>query len=385
MPFYHKLGKIPPKRHTVFKNSEGGIYHEQLFGTIGFDGMSSLLYHIQAPTAVIKIVQQKSVAPEIGLDKNMQMRSLQGFNVETKDDYLESRTPMLVNSDVYIELAAPKKSMTDYFYKNADADEVIFIHKGSGKLKTQLGNIDFSYGDYLLIPRGMIYQMHFENEENRLLIIQSFHPVYTPKRYRNWFGQLLEHSPYCERDIRAPHELETHNENGEFLIKIKKEDTMYDYVYAHHPFNVLGWDGYNFPYAFSIHNFEPITGRVHQPPPVHQTFETQAFAICSFVPRMYDYHPDAIPSPYNHSNIDSDEVLYYVDGDFMSRNHVDKGQITLHPSGIPHGPHPGAYERSIGQKETKELAVMIDTFKPLKLTKQALGIEMSDYMNSWVH
>jgi homogentisate 1,2-dioxygenase len=385
MPFYHKLGKIPPKRHTVFKNSEGGIYHEQLFGTIGFDGMSSLLYHIQPPTAVIKIVQQKSVAPEIGLDKNMQMRSLQGFNVEAKDDYLESRTPMLVNSDVYIELAAPKKSMTAYFYKNADADEVIFIHKGSGKLKTQLGNIDFSYGDYLLIPRGMIYQIHFENEENRLLIIQSFHPVYTPKRYRNWFGQLLEHSPYCERDIRAPHELETHNENGEFLIKIKKEDTMYDYVYAHHPFNVVGWDGYNFPYAFSIHNFEPITGRVHQPPPVHQTFETQAFAICSFVPRMYDYHPDAIPSPYNHSNIDSDEVLYYVDGDFMSRNHVDKGQITLHPSGIPHGPHPGAYERSIGQKETQELAVMIDTFKPLKLTKQALGIEMSDYMNSWVH
>jgi len=385
MPFYHKLGKIPPKRHTVFKNSKGGIYHEQLFGTIGFDGMSSLLYHIQPPTAVIKIVQQKTVAPEIGLDKNMQMRSLQGFNVEAKDDYLESRTPMLVNSDVYIELAAPKKSMTAYFYKNADADEVIFIHKGSGKLKTQLGNIDFSYGDYLLIPRGMIYQMHFENEENRLLIIQSFHPVYTPKRYRNWFGQLLEHSPYCERDIRAPHELETHNENGEFLIKIKKEDTMYDYVYAHHPFNVVGWDGYNFPYAFSIHNFEPITGRVHQPPPVHQTFETQAFAICSFVPRMYDYHPDAIPSPYNHSNIDSDEVLYYVDGDFMSRNHVDKGQITLHPSGIPHGPHPGAYERSIGQKETKELAVMIDTFKPLKLTKQALGIEMSDYMNSWVH
>jgi homogentisate 1,2-dioxygenase len=385
MPFYHKLGKIPPKRHTVFKNPDGGIYHEQLFGTIGFDGMSSLLYHIQPPTAVIKIVQQKSVAPEIGLDKNMQMRSLQGFNVEAKDDYLESRTPMLVNSDVYIELAAPKKSMIDYFYKNADADEVIFIHKGSGKLKTQLGNIDFSYGDYLLIPRGMIYQFHFDNEENRLLIIQSFHPVYTPKRYRNWFGQLLEHSPYCERDIRAPHELETNNENGEFLIKIKKEDTMYDYVYAHHPFNVVGWDGYNFPYAFSIHNFEPITGRVHQPPPVHQTFETPAFAICSFVPRMYDYHPDAIPSPYNHSNIDSDEVLYYVDGDFMSRNHVDKGQITLHPSGIPHGPHPGAYERSIGQKETKELAVMIDTFKPLKLTKQALGLEMTDYMNSWVH
>jgi homogentisate 1,2-dioxygenase len=384
MPFYHSLGKIPHKRHTVFKNPEGGIYYEQLFGTIGFDGMSSLLYHVQPPTAVLEITEKKSVAPEIGLDKNMQMRSLQGFNVEATDDYLESRTPMLVNNDVYIELAAPKKSMTDYFYKNADADEVIFIHRGNGTLKTQLGNIDFSYGDYLVVPRGMIYQMHFESEDNRLLIIQSFHPIYTPKRYRNWFGQLLEHSPYCERDIRPPHTLETHNENGKFLIKIKKEDTMYDYVYAHHPFNVVGWDGYNFPYAFSIHNFEPITGRVHQPPPVHQTFETNAFVICSFVPRMYDYHPDSIPAPYNHSNIDSDEVLYYVDGDFMSRNHVDKGQITLHPAGIPHGPHPGAYERSIGQKETQELAVMIDTFKPLKLTKQALGVEMTDYMNSWL-
>jgi homogentisate 1,2-dioxygenase len=383
MPFYHSLGNIPHKRHTVFKKPEGGIYYEQLFGTIGFDGMSSLLYHVQPPTAVLEITQKKSVAPEIGLDKNMQMRSLQGFNVEAKDDYLESRTPMLVNSDCYIELAAPKKSMTDYFYKNADADEVIFIHRGNGTLKTQLGNIDFSYGDYLVVPRGMIYQMHFESEDNRLLIIQSFHPIYTPKRYRNWFGQLLEHSPYCERDIRPPHKLETHNENGRFLIKIKKQDTMYDYVYAHHPFNVVGWDGYNFPYAFSIHDFEPITGRVHQPPPVHQTFETSAFVICSFVPRLYDYHPDSIPAPYNHSNIDSDEVLYYVDGDFMSRNHVDKGQITLHPAGIPHGPHPGAYERSIGQKETLELAVMIDTFKPLKLTKQALGVEMSDYMNSW--
>lgn len=383
MPFYHSLGNIPHKRHTVFKKPEGGIYYEQLFGTIGFDGMSSLLYHVQPPTAVLEITQKKSVAPEIGLDKNMQMRSLEGFRVGAKDDYLDSRTPMLVNKDVYIELAAPKSSMKDYFYKNADADEVIFIHKGNGTLKTQLGNIDFSYGDYLVIPRGMIYQMHFETEDNRLLIIQSFHPVYMPKKYRNWFGQLLEHSPYCERDIRPPNKLETHNEDGRFIIKIKKEDTMYDYVYAHHPFNVVGWDGYNFPYAFSIHDFEPITGRVHQPPPVHQTFETSAFVICSFVPRLYDYHPDSIPAPYNHSNIDSDEVLYYVDGDFMSRNHVDKGQITLHPAGIPHGPHPGAYERSIGQKETKELAVMIDTFRPLMLTKQALDVEMTDYMESW--
>jgi len=385
MPFYHKLGDIPHKRHTVFRQPDGKLYHEQLFGTIGFDGMSSLLYHIQPPTVVKEMLGTKNIAPEVALDKNMTMRSLKGFEVAPKDDYIESRTPVLVNSDCYIELASPKKSMSDYFYKNADADEVIFIHKGSGQLKTQLGIIDFSYGDYLVVPRGMIYQLHFNDSDNKLFIVQSFHPVYSPKRYRNWFGQLLEHSPYCERDIRPPHKLETIDQEGSFLIRIKKQDVLYDYVYAHHPFNVIGWDGFNYPYAFSIHDFEPITGRVHMPPPIHQTFETSAFVICSFVPRLYDYHPDAIPSPYNHSNIDSDEVLYYVDGDFMSRNHIEKGQITLHPSGIPHGPHPGAYERSIGKKETLELAVMVDTFKPLKLTKQALQIEDPTYMKSWMH
>jgi homogentisate 1,2-dioxygenase len=385
MPFYHKLGSIPHKRHTVFRQADGSLYHEQLFGTIGFDGMSSLLYHIQPPTVVKEVLGTKNVAPEVALDKNMTMRSLKGFEVTPQDDYVDSRTPVLVNNDCYIELASPRKSMVDYFYKNADADEVIFIHKGEGQLKTQLGVIDFSYGDYLVIPRGMIYQLNFEGSDNKLFIIQSFHPIYTPKRYRNWFGQLLEHSPYCERDIRPPHKLETINEEGSFLIRIKKQDVLYDYVYAHHPFNVVGWDGFNYPYAFSIHDFEPITGRIHQPPPVHQTFETSAFVICSFVPRLYDYHPDSIPAPYNHSNIDSDEVLYYVDGDFMSRNHIEKGQITLHPAGIPHGPHPGAYERSIGKKDTQELAVMVDTFKPLKLTKQALQIEDSTYMKSWIH
>ena len=383
MPFYRKLGEIPNKRHTVFRQDNGELYHEQLFGTIGFDGMSALLYHIQPPTAVKEILGSKDISPSIAVDRNLKMTSLQGFKVPSKKDFLESRTPVLVNNDVYIELASPTESMTTYFYKNADADEVFFIHKGSGVLKTQMGNIPFSYGDYLVIPRGMIYQIEFENEDNRLLIIQSFHPIYTPKRYRNWFGQLLEHSPFCERDIRPPSELNPVNEIGDFLIKIKKQDMLYDYVYEHHPFNVVGWDGFNYPYAFSIHDFEPITGRVHQPPPVHQTFETSAFVICSFVPRLYDYHPDAIPAPYNHSNIDSDEVLYYVDGDFMSRNHVEKGQITLHPAGIPHGPHPGAYERSIGQKETKELAVMIDTFNPLKLTNNALKIESEDYLKSW--
>lgn len=385
MPFYHKLGKIPPKRHTVFRKENGELHQEQLFGTIGFDGMSSLLYHLYPPTQVTTFAGSVDLNPEVAQDKQLQKRSLAGYKVKPVDDYLESRVPVLVNSDCHIVLAAPKKSLRDYFYKNADCDEVIFIHEGSGKLRTQLGNIDFAYGDYLVVPRGMIYQIDFNTEDNRLFIVESFHPVYTPKRYRNHFGQLLEHSPFCERDIRPPSELETHDEKGEFRVKIKKEGILYTYLYASHPFDVAGWDGYNFPYAFSIHEFEPITGRVHQPPPVHQTFETGAFVICSFVPRLYDYHPDSIPAPYHHSNIDSDEVLYYVDGDFMSRNNVERGQITLHPGGIPHGPHPGAYERSIGKKETHELAVMVDTFKPLKLTKQALEIESEDYYQSWIH
>jgi homogentisate 1,2-dioxygenase len=309
---------------------------------------------------------------------------LQGFQSAPHADFLESRNVVLFNNDLHISVAAPQKSMTEYFYKNADADEVIFVHEGTGTLRTMVGNLKFGYGDYLIIPRGMIYQISFDSNNNRLLIVDSFSPVETPKRYRNEFGQLLEHSPFCERDIRRPENLETHDEKGEFLIKIKKQGVLHQVVYASHPFDVIGWDGYNYPYAFSIHNFEPITGRVHMPPPTHQNFEAHNFVICSFCPRMYDYHPKAIPAPYNHSNIDSDEVLYYVDGDFMSRNHVEKGFISLHPGGIPHGPHPGAYERSIGQKETLELAVMIDTFKPLKLTQSAVDMSLQNYVQSWL-
>ena len=384
MPIYHKLGKIPPKRHTQFEQSKGGIYYEQLFGTVGFDGISSLMYQIYRPTMVKEILSENDISPKIAIQKHLKARLLKGFEVLSQDDFLESRTPVLVNSDVYISLAAPRKSMTDYFYKNADCDELIFVHKGSGKLRTQLGNINFEYGDYLLIPRGIIYQIEFDTEDNRLLITESFHPIYTPKRYRNHFGQLLEHSPFCERDYKLPENLETHDEKGDFIIKIKKQGILYEMLYPTHPFDVVGWDGYNFPYGFSIHNFEPITGRVHQPPTVHQTFETKAFVVCSFCPRMYDYHPKSIPAPYNHSNIDSDEVLYYVDGDFMSRNNIEKGHITLHPGGIPHGPAPGAYERSIGHTSTAELAVMIDTFRPLMLTENALKIDDGIYYKSWL-
>ena len=385
MPIYHRLGKIPHKRHTQFRKPNGNLYHEQLFGTIGFDGMSSLLYHVHPPTMVKEVVGSKDMTPKIAVEKNMKARKLIGFNAPPKDDFLESRETLLVNSDIHIGVAAPRKSMRDYFYKNADADELLFIHKGTGTLRTLVGNIPFEYGDYLVIPRGMIYQIEFDTEDNRILFSESFHPLYTPKRYRNWFGQLLEHSPFCERDYILPQALETHDEEGEFLMKIKKQGHLHELVYATHPFDVVGWDGYNFPYGFSIHNFEPITGRVHQPPPVHQTFETKAFVVCSFCPRLYDYHPQAIPAPYNHSNIDSDEMLYYVDGDFMSRNDIDQGYITLHPGGIPHGPHPGAYERSIGKKETAELAVMIDTFKPLKVTENALKMDDGKYYKSWLH
>ena len=384
MPIYHKLGQVPAKRHTQFRQPDGRLYNEQVFGTIGFDGMSSLMYHIHRPTQVRQVGEAVDVTPRIAVEKNITARLLKGFSAQPEDDFLDSRIPLLANGDIHIGVAAPRRSMSSYFYKNADADELIFVHEGSGTLRTILGHIPFEYGDYLVIPRGMIYQIDFYSEKNRLLYAESFHPIYTPKRYRNWFGQLLEHSPFCERDYILPQDLETHDEKGDFPIKIKKQGMLHEVVYATHPFDVVGWDGYNFPYGFSIHNFEPITGRIHQPPPVHQTFETSAFVVCSFCPRLYDYHPQAIPAPYNHSNIDSDEMIYYVDGDFMSRNNIEKGHITLHPGGIPHGPHPGAYERSIGKTKTEELAVMIDTFKPLMITEDALEIDDGKYYRSWL-
>jgi homogentisate 1,2-dioxygenase len=384
MPFYQKSGRIPHKRHTTFRKEDGSLYHEELFGTIGFDGMSTLLYHEHPPTMVKEVLESEDVKPKIAVEKNMKAYLLEGFKVPATDDYLSSRTPVLTNSDLTISLAAPRKSMVDYFYKNAQQDEMIFVHEGSGTLYTQMGALNFGPGDYLLIPRGMIQQLHFDTTDNRLFIVESASPIYTPKRYRNWFGQLLEHSPYCERDLRTPEHIPAVNELGDFTIKVKKQDMMHNYIYASHPFDVVGWDGFNFPYAFNIKDFEPITGRVHQPPPVHQTFETNAFVVCSFVPRLYDYHPQSIPAPYNHSNIDSDEVLYYVDGDFMSRNNIERGHITLHPAGIPHGPHPGTYEGSIGKKGTEEYAVMVDTFKPLMLTEQAIALSDGKYHKSWL-
>ena len=378
------MGSVPPKRHTIHEKPEGGIYYEQLFGTEGFHGLSSLLYHTHRPTMISSYGETIDLKPKAAIENNIKSRMLEGFNIKSKDDFLKARTPVLFNDDVQIDIASPKKGIINYFYKNSDSDEILFIQKGSGILKTLFGELKFNYADYIVIPRGTIYKIEFETSDNKLLIIESKSPIVTPKRYRNEFGQLLEHSPFCERDIKLPENLVSHDSLGEYLIKVKKEKKLHEIYYASHPFDVIGWDGYCYPYIFSALNFEPITGRIHQPPPVHQTFEGNNFVICTFAPRIYDYHPKSIPAPYNHSNIDSDEVLYYVDGDFMSRNHVEHGFISLHPGGIPHGPHPRAYERSIGQKQTSELAVMIDTFKPLKVTQAALDIELKDYWKSWL-
>ena len=384
MPHYCLRGEIPHKRHTQFRKPDGKLYSEQLVSTEGFSNVYSIIYHCHAPTMVSGIDKPIDVTPKVAQAKNMQHRCYKGFKIAPEKDFLKSRKPVLVNNDVHVVLAAPQLSMKDYFYKNSDADEVIFVHEGTGTLKSIFGDLKFSYGDYIVIPRGTIYQIEFDTENNRLFIVESFSPIVYPKRYRNDFGQLLENSPYCERDIRQPDNFKTIDAAGDFLVYIKKQGLLYPYHYAHHPFDAIGWDGNHYPYIFSIHDFEPITGRVHQPPPVHQTFEAHNFVICSFVPRKYDYHPQSIPAPYNHSNVDSDEVLYYVDGDFMSRKSVERGMITLHPIGIPHGPHPGTVEKSIGKDETKELAVMVDTFKPLWLTEDAMHIESADYWKSWL-
>jgi homogentisate 1,2-dioxygenase len=384
MAFYHKAGQVPAKRHTQFRKSNGELYAEELVSTEGFNSIYSLIYHCHPPTLVSQIGEPISVEPRVAMKKNMQHRSYLTWNVPSEADYIKSRKVLLMNSDIQIGVAAPTQSMNDYFFKNADGDEVLFIHEGEGYLETIYGRIDFEYGDYLVIPRGTIYKLHFKGTNNRIFFVESPSPVYPPKRYQNSMGQLLEHSPYCERDIKLPHSIQTHDEKGEFRVMIKKQESIWPYTYATHPFDAVGWDGFLYPFGFSIHNYEPITGRLHMPPPIHQTFEGRGYVICSFVPRLYDYHPLSVPAPYNHSNVDSDEILYYVDGDFMSRKHVERGMITLHPKGIPHGPHPGTVEKSLGQKETRELAVMIDPFAPLMITEEALKLEDPTYWKSWV-
>ena len=382
--YYHRLGNIPPKRHIQFRQPDGSLYKEELVTSEGFSGIYSTMYHIHPPTRVKKIGEPLKYGPKKIETYNLRHTHLNTSGVKaTGTDYLTARKVLLSNNDCSISICSPSERKMNFFYKNAEGDEVLFVHEGGGTLISPLGKLEFRQGDYVVIPRTIIYRLEFNEGPLRLLILESSSPVETVKRYRNQLGQLLEHSPYCERDIRPPLDLLTDESQGDFLIQIKKEGYLHQYTYDHSPLDLIGWDGFLWPYAFSIHDFQPITGRIHQPPPVHQTFQGHNFVICSFVPRLFDYHPLAIPAPYNHSNIDSDEVLYYAEGNFMSRKGIERGSFTLHPGGLPHGPHPGTAEKSIGAKETHELAVMIDTFRPLYLTEDALEFVDSNYPMSW--
>lgn len=383
MPFYTRLGNVPHKRHTQFRRPDGDLYQEEVIGAEGFSGISSIAYHIHPPTLVERIEDPIPYSVEYVDEDFLRHRHIKGAELGTGGDWITGRTYIMGNSDVRLALCRPTEPM-EVFFKNATCDELVFVHEGEGTLETPLGDVEFVKGDYVHIPRTLIHKWTFSGpQQPRLLVIEAEFEIRFPKKYRNEFGQLLEHSPYCERDIRPPTELKTYDEKGEFEVRIKKHGQLHRYVYRHHPFDVVGWDGYMYPYAISIHDFEPITGRIHQPPPVHQMYAGNNFVVCSFVPRKFDYHPLSIPAPYNHSNIDSDEVLFYAEGEFMSRRGIDRGSFTLHPGGIPHGPHPGSYEGSIGKEGTEELAVMVDTFRPLKLTKAALELEDENYAYSW--
>jgi homogentisate 1,2-dioxygenase len=383
MTYYYKLGAVPHKRHTQFRAPNGSLYHEELMGIHGFTGIQSLLYHLHPPTQVYKILLEQAIVLEAEELGALHHRHLRTQKASSQGDAIAARIPLMANGDICISVAQPTEPML-YWYRFAHGDEVIFIHEGSGVLESQYGQLHYRPGDYLVIPTGVVWRILPDTNAQRMLVIEAQGHIEPPARYLNRYGQFLEHAPYNERDLRLPETLIPHDEMGEFEVRVKARDRITTYLYHYHPLDVVGWDGYLYPYAFNIADFEPVTGRIHQPPPVHQTFEAPGFVICSFVPRLFDYHPMAIPAPYNHSNVDSDEVLYYVEGNFMSRKGIERASITVHPNGIPHGPHPGMYEGSIGKERTDELAVMIDTFRPLKLTRQAVELEDMQYPYSWV-
>lgn len=382
MPFYHKLGNIPHKRHTQFKKPNGKLYREELMGLEGFSSIQSILYHHFLPPRVKQLEDLGSAKPVYVDFGPIRHRAFKTDQTPLGSDPVTARIPLLGNNDVILGVSRSKNSM-DYFYRNSQSYETWWVHDGNGTLKSQFGNLPFRKGDYIVIPFGVTWQMQL-NEECKFFTVENPSQIEPPKRYRNNYGQMLEHAPYCERDIRVPQELETHTERGNFEVRVKVRDHLTRHILDYHPFDVIGWDGYLYPWIFNIEDFEPITGRIHQPPPVHQTFDGHNFVVCSFVPRLFDYHPEGIPVPYNHSNIQSDEVLYYAEGNFMSRKGIDRSDISLHPFGLAHGPQPGMTEASIGMTETQELAVMVDTFHPLHLTKQALEMEKPEYMSTWL-
>lgn len=382
MPFYHRLGNIPHKRHTQFKKPNGKLYREEVMGLEGFSSLQSILYHHFLPPRIKEMKDMGPTKPEYVDFGPIRHRALQTAQTPLGADPVSAKVPLLGNNDVILGVSRAPKGSMNYFYRNSQAYETWWVHDGSGTLKSQFGNLKFRKGDYIVVPFGTTWQMEL-NEETKFFTIENPSQIEPPKRYRNPYGQLLEHAPYCERDIRLPVDLETHTERGEFEVRVKVRDRISQHVLDYHPHDVIGWDGYLYPWIFNIEDFEPITGRIHQPPPVHQTFDAHNFVVCSFVPRLFDYHPEGIPAPYNHSNIQSDEVIYYAEGNFMSRKGIDRSDISLHPFGLPHGPQPGMTEASIGKTETQELAVMVDTFHPLHLTKQALEME-KPYMETWL-
>lgn len=383
MPFYQRVGQVPPKRHTQFRRPDGVLYTEELIGNEGFSGLASLLYHHHPPVRVSGITPCPLEVPEEWNEPVQRHYHLRTRTAEPFGDPITGRRVLMFNTDVSLGIARPTQAM-DYLYKNGEADELYFIHEGQGTFETMYGALDYHEGDYVVIPHGTIYRIVMRETPQRWLVVESKGRLETPHRYRNEYGQLLEHSPYCERDIRVPTAPLALLDAPGAEVRIKAAGKLTAYRYDHHPFDVVGWDGYLFPWILNIADFEPITGRIHQPPPVHQTFQAPGYVVCSFVPRKYDYHPLGIPAPYNHSNIDSEEVLYYVNGNFMSRRGIEVASFTLHPHGIPHGPHPGAAEASLGKEGTEELAVMIDTFRPLRLTRWAQGYDDPAYPMSWL-
>jgi homogentisate 1,2-dioxygenase len=382
MPRYHRAGELPRKRHQVFRQAGGELYAEELMGNQGFSGPASLVYHVHRPTAIKSVEKCRDLSWQAAPAQPLKHRHFQTQRLAEGGDVFAQRVPILFNHDVALSIAHSTQFDTP-LYRNAQGDEVIFVSQGRGQLLSPFGKLAFQDGDYLVIPRGIVHRYQFEPPVT-LLAIESAGYVRTPKRYRNEFGQLTEMSPYSERDIRVPVDLETHDEKGDFPVLVKKDSQLTELVLDHHPFDVVGWDGYYYPWALSIHDFEPRVGRFHLPPPVHQTFEGDGFVICSFCPRPYDFDAESVPAPYNHSNVMSDEVLYYANSEFMSRKGIQFGSITLHPDGLPHGPQPGRTEASIGQKHTNELAVMVDTFRSLAVSEQALAIEDQNYYLSWV-
>ena len=384
--FYVARGNVPPKRHTQHRAPDGSLYAEELFGVEGFTGRSSLLYHLVPPTRTHRVEFMRHVSLEEADDAAHRHRLVNTADVTPSGDAISGRIPLFFNNDIVMGVARPREPMPPgTFYRNGQGDELIYVHEGTGVLDTVFGRLAYGPGDYLVLPIGTTWRLDPDDGvPQRMLWLECPSEIEPPKRYRNDYGQLLEHSPYHHRDIRVPEWVEPRTESGDCVIHVKVRDRITAYHYRHHPFDLVGWDGFLWPFAFNIGDFEPITGRIHQPPPVHQTFEARNFVVCSFVPRLFDYHPLSIPAPYNHSNINSDEVIYYVAGNFMSRRGVAISSFTLHPAGVPHGPHPGTAEASIGKARTEELAVMVDTFHPLRITRQAASAEDDRYPYSWL-